>query len=134
MAKIIIIPLLLYTAFATKCTDSLNAMAEGLINGAIDPSKLDERALQMFLHSGKGLNDMGYYLGCQEDTDDANYYLISLSDTISAYIALCVPSECSKKELAAFGKEILEQILGNDSAEANFNATQIVLGDEPGLI
>ena len=77
---IVFILSLLYTGFAKNCTESLNAMAEGLFNSVLDPSKLDSRALQMILHSGKGLNDMGYYVGCQEDTDDANYYLISLSE------------------------------------------------------
>jgi hypothetical protein len=47
--------------------------------------------------SGRKLNDMGDYTGCQYKTDSANYVLVTPGSSI--YYALCVPDICSESDL-----------------------------------
>ena len=52
----------------------------------------------MVLYSGIGVNDLGNYQGCQYRTDRTNYVLVALA-RIGGYISLCLPEECTEKDL-----------------------------------
>jgi len=71
-----------------------SAKLQNMINHLIQ----DPNALNVLLHSGKGLNDLGSYKACIKDSAN-RYILLQLNGFISPLaLGLCGPSECKEED------------------------------------
>jgi hypothetical protein len=64
----------------------------------------------MMYYSGKDINDLGNYKGCN-DLDKANYILLDfMKSGAPIFLSYCLPSSCGKKEIEDFFVGIIEDI------------------------
>ncbi|OMJ95593.1 hypothetical protein SteCoe_1019 [Stentor coeruleus] len=88
--------ILLITLFLTcLCEASLDQCKSDLIKWAEAAySPADNKYSEMFLYSGKGINDLGLYFQCR-DVDGAEYYIFEVQKSPAVVIGLCVPDTCT---------------------------------------
>jgi hypothetical protein len=92
----------------------------GIIVPDVYHRPIPDELVGMLSYSGKGINDMGDYNGCQYLTDNTNYVLIELAANV--YIALCLPEQCGKEQI----EDGLMSLLGEQASVKGLKAPSIV--------
>ena len=70
---------------------------------------MDDKYAMMVYYSGKDMNDLGNYWGCNE-LDGANYVLIEFIRTlgIPLEIGWCLPEQCSQTDIEVFFADLID--------------------------
>lgn len=79
--------LLQKTSISQSCSEKVKSMIIHFIQ--------DSTLVSSLLNSGKGLNDLGNYEGCNKNPNTAYYVIQLLNLPISVTIGICSPKECS---------------------------------------